>query len=132
MNGHKNHFCSNECKNKWQSENIRGENHPNYNSNIPIEERVEKRAYSEYWDWRNKVYERDGYTCQCCHDNKGGNLNAHHILNYSEHKDLRIDVNNGITLCNKCHKEFHNKYGNKKNNKEQLIEFIYMKNNTAS
>lgn len=88
-------------------ENVRGINHPNFNLNITEKQRFEKREYSEYWNFRKKVYERDNYTCQCCGDNKGGNLNAHHIENYSDNEKKRTDINNGITLCDKCHKKFH-------------------------
>ena len=120
----KNNFCSKDCKNKWQSENIRGINHPNYNPNKTEQERLIRRSYTDYWDWRKAVYERDNYTCQCCGDNKGHNLVAHHCFNYAEYEDLRTDINNGITLCDNCHKEFHKQYGNKQNTKQQLIEYI--------
>lgn len=69
-------------------------------------------------EWRNKVYSRDKYTCVLCKNNKGGNLNADHIVPLSvllkEHKVLTLsdaikckdlwDVSNGRTLCVKCHK----------------------------
>lgn len=120
----KNLFCSNSCKDMWQSENIRGENHPNYNPNVSEYDRINRRNYTEYWDFRKNVYKRDDYACKCCGDNRGHNLVAHHILNYHDHKDLRTDIDNGITLCDNCHNEFHKKYGNKANNLEQLLEFL--------
>ena len=118
------HFCSKECRQKWLSIFMSGELSPNYNHNKTLEDRLKERKYIEYYKWRKQVYKRDNYTCQCCGDNKGHNLVAHHILNYSEYKKLRIDVNNGITLCKECHKEFHDKYGYKNNNEKQLNEFI--------
>lgn len=117
-------FCSRECKNKWQSENIRGLSHPNYKPEMSKKERIERREYTEYWDWRKTVYERDNFTCQCCGDNKGHNLRAHHYMNYSKYKELRTDIDNGITLCDKCHRKFHREYGFKDNTKEQMEEFI--------
>lgn len=117
-------FCSKKCKNKWQSDNVVGKKHPNYNSEMSEFDRQTRREYTEYWKWRKSVYERDSYTCQCCGDSKGGNLVAHHYKNYSEHKELRTEINNGVTLCNKCHRKFHNVYGNKNNNKEQFDEFV--------
>lgn len=99
------------------------ENHPNWNPNLTQEERIKKRNYEDYVNWRNQVYERDNYTCQCCKQ-RGRELNAHHLDGYNWCKEKRIDVNNGITLCKKCHKKFHKKYGKKDNAKEQFEEFM--------
>lgn len=46
----------------------------------------------------------------------------------SEHTELRVDMNNGITMCEKCHKEFHNNYGYTGNDDIQLDEFLSLKN----
>lgn len=105
----------------------KGENHPQYNPDISDEERMKNRDYSEYNDWREHVYKRDNYTCKCCQNNKSGVLNAHHYFNYSEYEDFRTTIENGITLCSDCHKEFHKTYGYKNNNKLQIEEFINIK-----
>lgn len=120
----KNTFCSSSCKYKFQSKSIKGNKNYNYNPNLTNEDRVEHRGIDGYKEWRIIVFERDNYTCKCCGDSVGGNLNAHHILNYSSYEKLRLDINNGITLCNLCHKRFHNEYGLKNNNENQLNEFI--------
>nr|DAW05824.1 MAG TPA: NinG recombination protein [Caudoviricetes sp.] len=125
-------YCSNECRNEHYKTLFSGSGNPNYNPELDESERVKSRNIDGYSEWRRQVYERDKYTCQCCGDNKGGNLVAHHILNYSEHEELRTNVGNGITLCETCHKEFHNTYGYKNNTKEQVNEFIYIKNQQAS
>ena len=132
FNGKNHKFCSVECKNKGEALYYSGENSHSYNHDKPLEERLLERKYIEYYEWRKRVYDKDKYTCQCCGDYRGGNLVAHHILNYSEHEELRTDVNNGITLCNICHKDFHDTYGYKNNNSEQLNEFIHIRNNKAS
>lgn len=119
------HFCSRSCTGKWQSENLSGENNPLWNPNLTDEER--KRLQPEYRNWRNEVFKRDNYTCQCCGDNKGGNLNAHHLNGYGWDKERRTDINNGITLCIECHKEFHHIYGTKHNTKKQFEDFIKSK-----
>ena len=117
-------YCSLKCKAKNEKILFKGEKSIRWNKNKPLEERERDRKYPEYYEWRRKVYERDNYTCQCCGDNKGHNLVAHHILNYSEHKDKRTDIDNGITLCKTCHMEYHNLYGYENNNKKQFIVYI--------
>lgn len=77
----------------------------------------------EYREWRNKVFIRDNFKCVCCKD-KGINLNAHHIFNFSNYIELRYNLDNGVTLCEKCHIEFHNIYGRKNNDNNQLKEFL--------
>lgn len=121
-------YCSYRCANEGFSKFYSGENAPNYNPNLSEEERAENRRIEGYNKWLNDVYKRDSYTCQCCGDNKGGNLNAHHLYNYSEYKDKRLDVENGITLCKECHMKFHKKYGYKHNNPEQIKEFLKEEN----
>lgn len=117
-------FCSNECYKINIGKYFSTENNSNYNSELTVEERIIGRNYEDYHNWRKNVFIRDDYTCKCCGDSKGHNLAAHHILNYTEYKDTRTDLNNGITLCNNCHKLFHNTYGYTKNNENQLNIFI--------
>ncbi len=86
------------------------------------------RNNTYYKEWKRKVFERDDYTCQCC-GKRGGNLNAHHLYNFSEYEDLRYDISNGITFCEKCHlinysNSFHSIYGEHNNTPEQVYEFI--------
>lgn len=89
------------------------------------------RSSQEYKKWVLDVYKKDWYTCQCCGRkcNVGLLPNAHHIYPFSEYKDLRMDINNGITLCKECHHtivkgSFHNMYGTHNNTPEQLEEYI--------
>jgi len=104
---------------------ISGSNNYNWKGGISKENTLLRQSV-DYKKWRKEVYERDNYTCQCCNQ-KGGNLNAHHISNFSSNENLRHDVSNGITLCGSCHNEFHKIYGKKENNKLQLDEFISIK-----
>jgi hypothetical protein len=64
------------------------------------------RRTPEYQEWRVAVLERDEYKCQHC-EKTGGRLHAHHLKTFKMHPDLRYDVDNGVTLCNKCHEDLH-------------------------
>ena len=73
-----------------------------------------------YKEWRKRVYARDYWTCQICKI-KGGRIHAHHDINIikiieffniktlkqAEQCELLWNVNNGITLCIKCHGKLH-------------------------
>jgi len=93
--------------------------HPKYNG----AEKRGKHLGKEYREWRVAVFERDNYTCQKCNE-KGGELNAHHICGFKDYPELRFEIKNGITFCKKCHGKFHKKYGVKNNTHEQLEEYI--------
>lgn len=95
----------------------------------PLEKMI--RALPEYTEWRISVFERDHYTCNYC-IKRGVYLEAHHykksfseifqefLKEYDqfspiEDKETLVrlamkyepfwDVNNGETLCKRCHKE---------------------------
>lgn len=57
----------------------------------------------EYRNFRRLVLERDSYTCQVC--GSKNNLEVHHIKSFEKYKKLRFDINNGLTLCNICHRK---------------------------
>lgn len=83
-----------------------------WNPKLLNEDRMRKRSILPgYTDWRISVFERDGYSCQKCGDNKGGNLVAHHLDNWKDNPEKRLATVNGITLCSDCHRAFHNTYG---------------------
>lgn len=69
-------------------------------------DKEDARGSRQYLEWRNQVFHRDGFTCQKC-GKVGGKLNAHHIKTFAGHPESRFDIDNGITLCEKCHKEVH-------------------------
>jgi len=81
------------------------------------------RNRREYKEWRKTVFERDNYICKRCLK-LGNKLNPHHILNFSNNKEERFKIDNGITLCIKCHKLFHKMYGQRNNNLQQILNFI--------
>ncbi|GAV11299.1 HNH endonuclease [Paenibacillus sp. NAIST15-1] len=86
------------------------------------------RNSEEYAVWRLSVFEKDNFTCQCCGIVRD-KIEAHHVENFSDNIHLRFDINNGITLCKKCHNpnkinSFHHIYGTRNNNRAQLDEYI--------
>lgn len=107
-----------QCSRKFSS----GKNHYNWQGGI-TPENVKIRNSIEFRLWRESVFARDNWTCQKCKV-KGGKLHSHHIKNFAEWPELRFAIDNGITLCKKCHKKFHEKYGRNKNTLEQLQEFL--------
>lgn len=68
-------------------------------------EHTKIRQSPKYAQWRLSVYERNNFTCQMCGDDKGGNLQAHHIATFGNNKKLIFTLWNGITLCKECHEK---------------------------
>ena len=60
------------------------------------------RTTKKYKEWRMAVFLRDNFTCQSC-GIRGGKLNAHHIRSFIDYPELRLVVDNGVTLCGECH-----------------------------
>jgi hypothetical protein len=110
--------------------NNTGENHSNFKFELTEEDRVYSRTIIGYDEWIKSVFKKDDYTCQKCFE-RGGKLEAHHIYNYSKYKNLRVEIKNGITLCNECHRlnenSFHRTFGINDNTKEQLEIFLNRK-----
>ncbi|TJW14336.1 MAG: hypothetical protein E5W82_10175 [Mesorhizobium sp.] len=71
------------------------------------ERNKDDRRRPEYRVWRESIFERDGFACTKCGDDKGGNLRAHHIKSFADFPSLRFDVENGVTLCHPCHELEH-------------------------
>lgn len=98
---------------------LKGSNNHNWNGGIsPLAEKI--RKHFKYRQWVSDIFTRDNFTCQEC-GQIGRKLNAHHIKSFSlifqkyeittleealECEEL-WNINNGITLCVKCHKDLH-------------------------
>ena len=97
------------------------EKHPNWKGGI-TKINLQIRNSFRYSEWRKEIFERDNYTCQKCRTNRGP-LNVHHIIEFNNIlKEQNIkniddalscnylwDLNNGITLCKRCHQQLHKK-----------------------
>lgn len=51
--------------------------------------------------------DRDGNTCRICNQIA---TTAHHILSFTKYPLMRFDIDNGIAICKKCHKEKHSRH----------------------
>jgi len=110
----KNVFCSQRCANGF---NQRGSKCKFWKGGKTKKNKI-LRCRAKYKRWRNKVFKRDNYTCQKCETKSGQGkkiyLHAHHIKDFAKYPKLRYQIENGITLCNKCHYLKHShKFQNK-------------------
>lgn len=78
--------------------------HPSYRGGL-TETNQKIRTSIEYRLWRENVFKRDGFKCLECGDDRGGNLEAHHMKPFSIFPELRFEVSNGKTLCKSCHRK---------------------------
>lgn len=105
-------FCSKTCTGLGMApiathkRNFFGSKNPSWKGGItPKNHKI--RTSVEYLLWRDSVFARDNWSCQKC-GKKSCVLNAHHIKQFAHCPELRTSIENGITLCKRCHKEIHN------------------------
>lgn len=108
-------------------EKLSGVDHWDWSKEPPSVELNRIRKSNEYSLWREKVFERDNHTCQCC--GSTSNLNAHHLNNFLDYPEERLLIENGITLCEKCHLSkyegsFHNIYGTMHTTKKDFESYL--------
>lgn len=102
----KSKYCSIKCKGCDRVGKYTGSNSPSWQGGkTSINKSI--RNSTEYLAWRLYIYRRDNYLCALCNQ-AGGQLNAHHIQKFGNNKDLAIDKKNGITLCERCHRDYVN------------------------
>jgi len=104
-----NSFCSQKCYGEWLSENISGENHPQYK-----EDANNQINYRGAWKKQSsKARDRDGGCCHCDmsikeHEEKYGfKPPVHHIERYKSFEEPKKanKLENLITLCCKHHRQ---------------------------
>jgi len=97
-------YCDGSCRNK-DRDYPEGPENPNWKGGKTSE--IKKlRTSDKYAEWREAVFERDGYACQDC-GASDEYLNAHHLVPISEDISKALDVDNGVTLCIDCHQKRH-------------------------
>ena len=119
---HNGKYYCNHCSSKVL---MAGENHWHWNPNRTEKERQNRRNGNKTLinEWRKQVYQRDNFICQHCKKQSEHDLVAHHLNGFDKFINERYDVNNGVTLCENCHKQFHHIYGYGNNTKEQFLDF---------
>lgn len=104
-------FCSRACANtnpevsdkRSEAQRLRkGPAAANWLGGITPANRLARKT-AEYKAWRTAVFERDDYTCQSC-GARGVELHADHIRPFSRFPELRLNLENGRTLCVPCHR----------------------------
>lgn len=95
-------FCSWKCFGKWNSLNKQGESGTNWKGGDLVY-------------WKRKVYKRDNYACRLC--NSKENIETHHIYPKGKYPELKLYIDNIITLCAKCHRYFSRR-------EESFIDFF--------
>lgn len=73
-------------------------------------------------EWSRQIKVRDNYTCQLC-SRYGIPLNSHHLNSWDLFVNQRYDLNNGLTLCMRCHELFHHIFGKGHNTIFQFLQF---------
>lgn len=63
---------------------------------------------------RTNILKRDTYLCQECkrYGKTTGATTVHHIKPLEFNYELRLDSNNLISLCSKCHDKMHDRTNN--------------------
>lgn len=108
-------LCSRACYFAWQvgrkksmaaRKPLKAEANPNWKGGVTPANKAARGA-ADYKAWRASVFERDNWTCQRCGERsrKGCHvvIHAHHIKPFAVFPELRLEVDNGLTLCKKCH-----------------------------
>jgi 5-methylcytosine-specific restriction endonuclease McrA len=101
----------------------KGENNANWRGGISSLPHL-LRTNFQYRQWRSDIFTRDNFSCMICGDYRGRNLHAHHhpetllgiIAKYKIETieqallcEKLWDINNGVTLCDECHRQIHSK-----------------------
>jgi hypothetical protein len=106
-------YCSEKCLGKANGERLKGLSRTNtwmigiknwaWKGGV-TPENMRIRKSIDIREWRKSVFARDNWTCQEC-GQRGGELQADHIKPFSLFPEERFNLDNGRTLCKKCHQK---------------------------
>ena len=85
-------------------------------------DRTKGKNWRVYRSYKKAVKRRNHNKCVKCDSFR--DLQLHHIKNYAEFPELRLDLNNSVPLCESCHTTFHYLYGYNGNGRRQLREYL--------
>ncbi len=94
---------------------VAGPNNPAWNGGVtPERQRLYKTP-----EWRalvRQAFARDHYRCQRCGGAKvkGRKLHSHHIRPWASYPEGRLDLDNLVTLCGRCHRWVHSRKNTEK------------------
>ena len=70
-------------------------------------ERTKFNVSKEWSEVRTQCFERDDYTCQVCNVRGSQKLECHHVIQWKDNEDKRLELDNLLTVCYDCHKYIH-------------------------
>jgi transposase len=81
-----------------------GESNPNWKGAQITDEVRQRRSYDAKI-WREACLKRDDFKCTLC--DSAEKLHVHHVLEFADYPERRLDINNGKTVCVFCHEKIH-------------------------
>ncbi|WP_270578005.1 HNH endonuclease [Caldibacillus thermoamylovorans] len=72
------------------------------------------KAFYKSQKWirkRELILKRDEYKCRECkrYGKTSPATTVHHVIPLDQRPDLKLNINNLISLCDKCHNQMHNR-----------------------
>lgn len=105
-------FCTRRCRGDWLSVNVRGENSPRWRGGSTEARNEWKRNGG--WQWLRLCRKRDDNTCQRCGEHfkgRSSTLHVHHKASFTDYNEWRSVLENGMCLCEQCHRWIHSNDG---------------------